>query len=731
MINITAKNTLAKLLAKEGITVQHGSFETAFFDVKSRVLGLPLWKDMDNLYDLLVGHEVGHALFTPADGWDDAIDGLPKTFVNIIEDIRIEKLIQRKYPGLAISFKKGYTEMNSRDFFQLGQIQMVDNGNFRLIDRINIKAKLRGLVKVTFTKAEEALVNEAFAVETWEDVLEVCKKLVENAEQEPQPEDPPMIDAMMMPMAVAGGESEEQNEGEDETDSQEDQGNPMESQANSDGSSETSEGENSESTDQASSDENGQSDSKSEETKGASSGTGEEEKDDVEGTREVPVLGGKEGGDHFESKTQDAVDNAKSELVEKDENGLPAGVIYGMTADQWNDCIITHKEIATERLENSGFFGPWAKEEEQAFGDFEIQTKRFVQVMAKEFEMKKAAWRSKRAQTARSGTLDVNKLYSYKYNDDIFKKITHLPNAKDHGLYMLVDWSGSMWSCLGSVIKQVLNLTAFCKKVNIPFEVISFTTTRNENKMSAPSSDHVDHGEVKLIEMLSSRMSKVEYQTAVRAFHKMAWCLTNKGGYGSREVFTKSEDLGGTPLDAVLTYLPKALNKFRSENNIQKVMFMALTDGCSSQLQSQNSSYSRRVKHVIINNRLVNDNTTEGLLKNLKNYCDNTVGYFLSNASSWEFSYAARQMLEKPSYSEEQALRKKFLKDKFLHAKNTAGYGDYFVLRNDKKSLDTNNEGFTVSAVAKKGEIARAFKKFNKQKKANRVLATKFAEAVA
>ena len=728
MINITAKNTLAKLLAKEGITVQHGSFETAFFDVEKRVLGLPLWKDMDNLYDLLVGHEVGHALFTPSDGWSDAVDGLPKTFVNIIEDIRIEKLIQRKYTGLAISFKKGYTEMNSRDFFQLGQIQMVDDGNFRLIDRINIKAKLRGLIKVTFTKAEEALVNEAFAVETWEDVLEVCKKLVENAKQEPQPEAEPMIDAMMM--SAPGGVSEEQNEGENETDSQEDQGNPMESQANSDGSSEASEGENSESTDQASSNENGQSDSESEETKGAASGTGEEEKDDVESPREVPAVGGKEGGDHFESKTQDAVDNAKIELVEKDENGFPAGVIYGMTDSQWNDCIITHKEIATERLELEGFFGPWANEEQQSFEDFEVQTKRFVQVMAKEFEMKKAAWRSKRAQTARSGTLDVNKLYSYKYNDDIFKKITHLPNAKNHGLYMLVDWSGSMWNCLGSVIKQVLNLTAFCKKVNIPFEVISFTTDKKQNKI-IPSSDHVDHNEIKLIEMLSSRMSKVEYQTAVRAFHKMAWCLTNKGGYGSREVFTISENLGGTPLDAVLTYLPRALNKFRSENNIQKVMFMALTDGCSNQLQSQNSSYSRRVKNVIVNNKVVNENSTQGLLNNLKNYCDNTVGYFLTNTNSWEFSYAARQMLHKPSYSEEQALRKKFMKDKFLHARNTAGYGDYFVLRNDKKSLDTNNEGFQVSAVAKKGEIARAFKKFNKQKKANRVLATKFAEAVA
>jgi len=48
------------------LTFQHKQVKTAMFDVKNRVLVLPVWKDMPNhLYDLLVGHEVGHALFTP------------------------------------------------------------------------------------------------------------------------------------------------------------------------------------------------------------------------------------------------------------------------------------------------------------------------------------------------------------------------------------------------------------------------------------------------------------------------------------------------------------------------------------------------------------------------------------------------------------------------------------------------------------------------------------------
>ena len=64
-----SKSLLAKLMSEENITVRHEKIETAYFDVKNRVLALPIWQDMSNdLYDLLVGHEVGHALYTPEEG---------------------------------------------------------------------------------------------------------------------------------------------------------------------------------------------------------------------------------------------------------------------------------------------------------------------------------------------------------------------------------------------------------------------------------------------------------------------------------------------------------------------------------------------------------------------------------------------------------------------------------------------------------------------------------------
>ena len=58
------KSQLAKLLATEDLVVEHKQVETASFNVETRVLILPLWEKASNsVYDMLVGHEVGHALF--------------------------------------------------------------------------------------------------------------------------------------------------------------------------------------------------------------------------------------------------------------------------------------------------------------------------------------------------------------------------------------------------------------------------------------------------------------------------------------------------------------------------------------------------------------------------------------------------------------------------------------------------------------------------------------------
>ena len=141
------KGNLARLLATENLIVEHRKVPTASFDVDRRVLTLPNWDRASSVvYDMLVGHEVGHALFTPNEDWTVGHQ-CPQDFVNVIEDARIEKLMKRKYPGLRKSFAGGYKELNDQDFFG---IEGEDFDTFSLIDRINLHFKI-GASAVSYT----------------------------------------------------------------------------------------------------------------------------------------------------------------------------------------------------------------------------------------------------------------------------------------------------------------------------------------------------------------------------------------------------------------------------------------------------------------------------------------------------------------------------------------------------------------------------------------------------
>ena len=84
-------STLAKLLATEDLIVEHKQVQTASFNVETRVLTLPLWEKATNtVYDMLVGHEVSHALFTPNEDWTKKVK-VPQGVVNVVEDARVEK----------------------------------------------------------------------------------------------------------------------------------------------------------------------------------------------------------------------------------------------------------------------------------------------------------------------------------------------------------------------------------------------------------------------------------------------------------------------------------------------------------------------------------------------------------------------------------------------------------------------------------------------------------------
>ena len=122
--------------------------------------------------------------------------------------------------------------------------------------------------------------------------------------------------------------------------------------------------------------------------------------------------------------------------------------------------------------------------------------------------------------------LTLNKLCNYKFDDNIFRKVMLVPKGKSHGLILLLDCSGSMSDNMAGSIEQILVLSMFCRKVNIPFEVYAFSTAWKEKSsefipMSPKKAGHiVVDNKFALLNLFSSRMTNNE-------FRKMATDLLN------------------------------------------------------------------------------------------------------------------------------------------------------------------------------------------------------------
>ena len=704
---------IAKLLAKENITVEHGNFRTAFFDVEKRVLGLPLWKDMGkDVYDLLVGHEVGHALETPADGWHEStaqIPGCPRAYINIVEDVRIEKLIQRRYPGLVSSFKRGYSVLNGQDFFGIANKEV---NSLHLADRINLKAKLRDLISVQFSQKEQPIVDQVFAVETWEDVLEACRALYnfieenKDAEQEkPTPiavEDNSSDDIILGSNAGMPNDGMDEQQNEDQTDAiNGSQGNPVEGES-----------------------------------------FGEEDlSDETDGQRsETQELGSGSGAgatgliDPHSAATDQAFRSNEGSLIDQDERGFQRQVVKAITRKQSREMINPY-ELISEKRDAYKAFGDIAAFNTE-LKNFNEDSKKFVSVMAKEFEMRKMAYRTKRAQTSRSGSLDMSRLHSYKYTDDIFNKVTRLADAKSHGMVMFIDFSGSMHSVIGDTIRQTLILVNFCKKVNIPFEVYSFTTGGRLQEASERNSGVVamfDHTNTRINTLLTSTMSKSTFEKA----YKELFAITAKTTHCS-----VWDGLGGTPLNETVMAARFILADFKARTKVQKVNAVFLTDGDAQSLYVDDPYRDDRDiktlgQTILLDGKRIDapryDSSrkiTAQLLNELrKEY--NVIGYFLSTRN---YDVRGKVWDSRDSYVPEQEMKeilKEYRTNKFVSFDNALGYDKFFIIRAERGSLNTEDDEFEVSENAGKGEIQRAFKKHANSKKTNKLFATQFAKMVA
>ena len=759
-------STLAKLLAEEDISVVHKKVETAAFDVKRRELILPQWKEMPKMIqDLMTCHEVGHALWTSLEMLEEARDRkIEKSFVNVIEDVRIESMIQKRYAGSRKVFRLGYAELIAKNFFKT---QGMDLQKLGLIDRINLHFKKTP--DIHFSPEENDWVNRVASCKTEADVLNTAEELYKWMQENPESQE--QADKMME-------DSFEESDVREEYEISDN----MEADENSDESEEKTE---------VTEGAEGESDETKEETE-ASSDDEESDEESEDERKSTDIAGGNQGSNKkITATTDDAYSESTKEFLDEDAKETAYYRIPKLDIDK---VIVSHKEINSELQSHwserysAPEFDDMKTTISDALAKLRQDSKKTISYMVKEFEMKKAADQYARAATSKTGRLDLNKVHTYKYNDDLFAKVTTMPGATSHGMVIFIDWSGSMWTNMFGTIKQLFNLMWFCQRVQIPFEVYAFSSQYSrepygENQIfQTPKIGDLIIKEFHLLNFFSSNMSTSEFNQMLNNMFTLGYDWRQGGRYNHYNTIKSPRcfDLGGTPLDSAIVAAMDILPKFKSDTGVQKVNTIFLTDGDSHPIENfyELSERDDEVHHghirwhddIVITDPVTNKKVKVKATKaysssTWNNYATertafylqllkyrvpsmNIVGFFIAGSGKNgtvpkktiidKFATGAQPAPGHAGYSwsgqrDRNAnivtkVRKELKKNNVAVCKS-AGYDEYYIL--PSLDIDLSDKGIEVTVGASKSQLKSAFKKNATSKTLNRPLLNKFIGMVA
>ena len=745
-IRKASKDILARAMAQEDITVRHSAtVQTAYFDTKNRVLCLPIWQDMDNaMYDMLVGHEVSHALHTPAEGWAEFVgeNSTKQMFLNVVEDARIERMIKDKFPGLRRDFSSAYASLHERDLFEVAGKDISD---LSLIDRLNLQFKL-GLhcqVPVPFSADEQQYVTRMAETKTFEEVMTLASDLYDLWKQE---EDQKQLEQQEQETASEGAPGAGDGEGEGTGST------PDESDESGDGAGSSGAGDDE-------GDESGE-DSSS----GSGDGSGEDsgqsmtdDTDDGESADSTDSSSSSGSGDEQGGLDYDDYSNEPGDVgstMRSFERGVSE--MRNQNAGEWSyrslptpklDEIVIDFSVISDLFAKSRSSDRWDKYATtvlQGLGEYRVSIKATVNQMVQQFQMKQAADADKRTEIAKTGVLDTTAMINYRWSEDIFVKNEVHADGKSHGMVMYVDWSGSMCGILQDTIEQLLVLVEFCRKVNIPFEVYAFSSNRycpiedyysdeadewrkthGEQHMSTSDDDCHPH-EFQLYNFLSNRMNKRQYQEALENL----WVLT-AGIHSYGAPTPRCLSLGCTPLNEAIWCAMDMVPAFQQANGVQIVNTVFLTDG---EGHSMVRGYSYGNDKSFVTDKKTKKNyemgrrgETNALLNMLRDRTgSNLVGVRLHDSKHIRnLRYGFGGM----AWEDEQFVK---MTDEYKNQNFTtlpSAYDEYFLVKGNLKVETDALEGLEDDASYTR--IKNAFIKGGTRKKSSRVIASRMVDIFA
>lgn len=737
------RGILARLMAVENITVEHQHISTASFDVVNRVLTLPTWKEMsEHLYDMLRAHEVGHALETPAQGWHGTVlkDRHLRSFLNVVEDARIEKLVKNRYPGIRPSFVKGYKELFDQDFFG---VQNKDLNGLLLIDRINLHFKVGSYLNVPFSSDEIKFVRRIEQINTWDEVVAIAKELF-SWDEKALEEHRERMQQLEQDLLGDFGDGDFDLDG-------------------------------------AETDEFGNTKSKKQEqdTKAGRVGTGRNTAPVIaDSIDDSPPL-----DDWYD---EEIIDNRPESLTDKffrereslllDSRSLPFS--YTELPEANLGTIITdHKTVAKQFvLWDQQSYKTVEKETKHAEvkAAFLSKNKKFIDHMASEFELRRNARQLARAGTSKTGALNLKRVHQYKLTDDLFQRLVVVPKGKSHGMIMIFDQSGSMGRNYSPTLEQIVVLAMFCRRIKLPFHVYGFSDSVDQFKQGSRRFDNLpetfskkngqlclaDNARFRLREYFNHTQSLREFNEMVDRIIHLSICYEKLGGFSGYIPY--SERLSGTPLNEAIASLIHIVPEFRKAHKLDIVNTIVLTDGQGNTINqvynntdrpgvasrrhfyTKNNGGTRIVvrdpKTKIETNSIANYNTNDNsvtiaLLKLLNQVTGSrTIGYFIGDNNR----YYLRDWYASNGYIPEQVVEQGIAESKkngFILIKDfeTTGYDAYY--RVSSKALDIGDENFDEvmkpDKSFKHAEIRKAFAKFHGDKRKQRLLLGNFVGMIA
>ena len=703
---------------------------------------------------MLVAHECAHALYTPTNGWKRiADDDELRAYVNVLEDCRIDAKVQKKYPGVISNYLNGFEILNRQNFFGLKDKDY--DKDLMLIDKINIFYKSSKKLYFNFSNSDNLWLKQVDSLKTFNDVVKLAKKLLEWQKKEVKKlKKLPDFDnhILVENYNLKNNENDSKDSKDIDGDGNKDDNKDSESKDKQDG-------------------EEGKTEAESKQDKPA---VGDKTAKDENASGGGPVGSG--GDTPLTSITNNWFEGHKEKLLDTNTSyyyrSIPDPILSKVIHSN-KDFVKDMKQSFINDKITARNYMPYLKKEYKKFMN---ESKKTIMYLVKEFEMKKAATAYKRSTQDKTGVIDPLKLHSYKFNEDIFKRLTILPDAKNHGMMMLLDWSGSMSDVIFKTVQQTIQLVSFCQKTNIPFELYFFSSEmdkdddrsykRSYNFNYKPGDMGID--KITLVNVASHKLKKQKLDESLMYLYHLAMYYDSRyswrtnylsGEYKPDSVGIPSQYyLGSTPLNEALIVMLKLVPLFKNKYKIEKMNLITLTDGGGNYGCSDTMAYDPETKKMIGTHPENQGNTdvmiykkkyhsvkdefygyrstgiTGTILNMLRKYHGiTTIGFYLvKRIRRWETDmYFRPQHINDYSKREEiyQKNRSKFNKEKVCTVPQK-GYDDYYIVNaKDMKVQNTDLEG--INDTMKTGKIKQLFSKSMKGRITSRVLLNKFIEKVA